>query len=138
MSDRSNDPLIVQVIRRYHPDWEAPKDTGRDWSKCLCPFHGEERPSAAVSFRRGAFNCLACGVKGDVVTLIKKQEEVSYAKAQRIAEELSSGSDRAVPSQLPRQSSRRVFGDKGSDVSERPRRGRSVHARVRGRPAPWS
>ncbi|AIS73731.1 DNA primase [Mycobacterium phage Pocahontas] len=134
----SGDSPIVQAIHRYHPDWEAPRDTGKDWIKCLCPFHGEERPSAAVSFKRGAFNCLACGVKGDVVTLIKKQEEVSYAKAQRIAEGLSSGGDRAIPEKPARQSGRRVFGDKGIDVPQRQGRGRSVHARVRGRPAPWS
>ncbi|QHB38117.1 DNA primase [Mycobacterium phage Noelle] len=133
-----NEPLIVQAIHRYHPDWEPPKDNGKDWIKCLCPFHAEEIPSAAVSFTRQAFNCLACGVKGDVLALIKKQEEVSYAEAERIAEELSPGSNRAIPTKSERQSSRRVFGDKGTDVRQRSGRSRPVHARVRGRSTPWS
>ncbi|QXN73925.1 DNA primase [Mycobacterium phage Eaglepride] len=134
----ATEPLIVQVIHRFHPDWDPPEDNGKDWIKCLCPFHAEEKPSAAVSFERQAFNCLACGVKGDAVTLIKKQEEVSYAEAQRIAEGLSSGSGRTVSAQPTRKSSRRVFGDKGTDVPKRQARGRPVHARVRGRPAPWA
>ncbi|QHB41238.1 DNA primase [Mycobacterium phage Chupacabra] len=133
-----SEPLIVTVIHRYHPEWDPPEDNGKDWIKCLCPFHAEDRPSAAVSFERQAFSCLACGVKGDAVTLIKKQEEVSYAEAQRISQSLSPGSNGAVPQKPARQSSRRVFGDKGTDVPERQGRGRQIPSRVRGRPAPWS
>ncbi|AJD82476.1 DNA primase [Mycobacterium phage Sheen] len=133
-----DEPLIVRVIHRYHPGWDAPKDNGKDWIRCLCPFHDEDTPSAAVSYGRGAFRCLACDTKGDVVTLIKRQEEVSYAEAQRIAEGLSAGGNNPVPRKPARQSRRRVFGDKGFDVGDGSSAGGQVPVGIRSRPTPWT
>ncbi|AUV62014.1 DNA primase [Mycobacterium phage SWU2] len=133
-----DEPLIVKVIHRYYPGWDAPKDNGKDWLRCLCPFHSEDTPSAAVSYERGAFRCLACDTKGDVVTLIKRQEEVSYAEAQRIAEGLSTGSDKPVPRQPARKSSRRVFGDKGIDERDGKAARGQVPTGIRGRSTPWT
>lgn len=134
----TDDRLIVVAIRRYYEDWEPPEDTGREWIKCLCPFHGESRKSAVVSFEHNAFKCYACPVSGSAVTIIKDQEGVSFAEAYRIAEELSQGSDRAVPQQPARQSRRRVFGEQGSEGSEYRSGREQVPAGIRGRATPWA
>ncbi|AIS73822.1 DNA primase [Mycobacterium phage SemperFi] len=124
---------IARAILRYYPDWEAPADH-HEWNKCLCPFHGDETPSAAVSYDLQGFNCLACGVRGDVISIIRHEEEVSFAEAQRIAADLSVGSNVQVPRKPERKSSRRVFGE--SRPARTPRS--TVRTGIRGRPTPWS
>ncbi|QBJ00270.1 DNA primase [Mycobacterium phage Pharaoh] len=129
-----SDSPIARAILRYYPDWDPPEDTGREWIKCLCPFHGEETPSAAVSYDLQGFNCMACSVRGDAISIIRHEEkEVTFAEAQRIAEGLSVGSDIPVPRKPARKPSRRVFGEQGGS-------GRSTTVRpgVRGRSTPWS
>ncbi|MGW6624249.1 CHC2 zinc finger domain-containing protein [Nocardia sp. NPDC055002] len=126
------------VIHKYHPDWKPPRDTGRKWIPTLCPFHGDSTQSASVSYQNNAFNCFTCGVKGDAWKLLMKFEEVNYATAKRIAAELSPGSDRTLPAKPARQSRRRVFGDAEPGVPVDQRKDGPVHARIRGRPTPWS
>ena len=127
----SDEPPIAAVIHRYFPDWGPPANNS-EWCQCLCPFHGESNPSAAVSFDNNAFKCFACGVQGDVVSIIRHQEEVNYAEAFRIAESLSVGGSHGVQGKFARKPSRRVFGEPGDT-------GRSkVRAGVRGRSTPWA
>ncbi|ASR77202.1 DNA primase [Mycobacterium phage MyraDee] len=133
-----SDSLIVMTIHKYYPGWDPPKDTGREWISCLCPFHGDSNKSASVSFKNDAFRCFACPVKGDAIAIIRLQEEVTFAEALRITEELSPGSHRAVPAKHGGKSSRRVFGDPGSSVPQHQARDGQVPPRVRGRPTPWS
>ncbi|WP_115410944.1 CHC2 zinc finger domain-containing protein [Nocardia farcinica] len=123
----TDDPLIVRVIHRYHPGWQPPRDTGRSWISCLCPFHAESRSSASVSYEYDAFRCHGCGVKGDAIAIIKSQENVKYADAVRIAEAISpGGGDRVLPK--PRRISRaRVFGE----ARNQPGGGRQVRFGVR-------
>ncbi|AER48808.1 DNA primase [Mycobacterium phage Alma] len=125
------DSPIAQAILRYYPDWEPPDDH-YTWNKCLCPFHGDENPSAAVSYDLQGFNCMACGVRGDVISIIRHEEEVTFAEAKRIAESLSVGSHIPVQVKPARKPSRRVFGESGDN------RGGSVRAGIRGRSTPWS
>ncbi|WP_079869759.1 CHC2 zinc finger domain-containing protein [Mycobacteroides abscessus] len=134
------DAPIVRLIQRYFPDWTPPKPQRGKWASCLCPFHGDTNKSASISMQYNAFHCFVCGVKGDVIKIIRDREEVTFAEAKRIAEELSEGSDRPLPTKPARQSRRRVFGDKGSgdNRSERTGQDRQVHAGVRGRSTPWS
>ncbi|WP_419719736.1 CHC2 zinc finger domain-containing protein [Mycobacterium avium] len=129
-----DEPLIVKVIRRYYPDWDPPRDTGREWLKCLCPFHGDGRPSAAISLQHNAFKCYACPVKGSAAGIIKLKEEVSYAEAQRLAEEISGGSHEPVPRKSSGESRRAVFGDTRPDRPQHPGGRRKVPPRVRRRP----
>lgn len=124
-------PLITRVIQRYFPDWEPPKDTGREWIKVTCPWHGDGVASAGISFRYNAFRCLGCGLGGSAVRIIKEQEEVTFAEAKRVAEEVSEGSDGAVPRESPRIARRRLFADEGF-VPRQPQ-GRSVSTGVRRR-----
>ena len=50
----------------------------------LCPFHGEKSPSFHVHPDRGFFKCFGCGVGGDVLTFLQKQENVGFQDALRI------------------------------------------------------
>jgi DNA primase len=133
---------IVAAIQRYHPDWEPPKGNGMlwsVWSRCRCPFHGDEVASAAVNYYDNVFNCLACGVRGNPVQIIKTQEGVSHREAKRIAAELSEGSDAAVPPSAPRKRGRRVFEDTGTRLRKlAPGEQPQVPTRVRRRPPSWT
>ncbi|MGZ6054497.1 MAG: CHC2 zinc finger domain-containing protein [Isosphaeraceae bacterium] len=133
-----DEPLIVKVIQRFFPDWEPPEDVGRDWLKCLCPFHGETRKSAVVSFKHNAFKCFACPAKGSAVQIIKLQEGVSLAEANRLAEGLSPGCNAAVQRQPARKSRRRVFGEQGAESPEHPSGDGPVPVGIRGRATPWT
>ncbi|APC43240.1 DNA primase [Mycobacterium phage Jaan] len=124
---------IARAINRYYPDWEAPPDH-QEWNKCLCPFHGDETPSAAVSYDLQGFNCMACDVRGDVISIIRHEEEVNYPTAKRIAEEISVGCNVPLQRKPQRKPSRRVFGESGSSGASRS----TVRAGIRGRSTPWS
>ena len=50
----------------------------------LCPFHGEKSPSFHVHPDRGFFKCFGCGVGGDVLLFVQKQENVGFVDALRI------------------------------------------------------
>ncbi|WP_131810143.1 CHC2 zinc finger domain-containing protein [Mycolicibacterium mucogenicum] len=132
----SDEPAIVAVIRSYFPGWDPPEDNGKTWIKVCCPFHGESRASSSISFEHNAFNCFACGVKGDAASIIRQQEKVSRAEAERRAAEVSGGSHKPVPPKSRRKSGRRVFGGPGS-VPVQPE-GRKVPSGVRSRPTPWA
>ncbi|AFI24969.1 hypothetical protein [Mycobacterium phage SWU1] len=129
-----NDSPIARAILRYHPDWEPPPDH-HEWNKCLCPFHGDETPSAAVSYDLQGYNCMACGVRGDVISIIRHEEEVTFAEAKRIAENLSVGGNVPVQRKPARKPSRRVFGESRAG---RPSGTKPVRSGIRGRPTPWT
>ncbi|AXK86565.1 CHC2 zinc finger domain-containing protein [Streptomyces sp. NPDC014724] len=129
-------PAIADVIQHYYPDWCPPVDTGREWIKCLCPFHAERVPSAGISYEHDAFVCHGCGVKGDVYGIIRNQERVSFAKAKRIAETISPGSHKEIREQPARKPGRRVFGEPGAATGRSA--GPPIRSRIRSRPAPWS
>lgn len=127
--------MIVRVIQRYHPQWEAPHPPRLGWQRVWCPFHDDRMPSAAVNYELDSFSCLACGVKGNPVTLIQRVEGISYSEAKRIAKAISEGGSGEVPPVSAGKSGRGVPEDQGSSVSESRKRGRrKVQARVRRRP----
>lgn len=47
----------------------------------LCPFHNEKTPSFNVSRENGFFHCFGCGVGGDVITFIRRIENLDYVDA---------------------------------------------------------
>lgn len=49
--------------------------------KGLCPFHSEKTPSFTVYPESQSFYCFGCGTGGDVVTFIKKIENIEYIEA---------------------------------------------------------
>jgi DNA primase len=50
----------------------------------LCPFHGEKSPSFHVHPDQGFFKCFGCGVGGDVLTFVQKQENIGFTDALRM------------------------------------------------------
>ncbi len=49
----------------------------------LCPFHSEKTPSFTVFPDSQSFYCFGCGAGGDVITFIKKIENLDYIEAVR-------------------------------------------------------
>lgn len=47
----------------------------------LCPFHGEKTPSFNLYPENNSFYCFGCGVGGDVITFVKKIENLDYIDA---------------------------------------------------------
>ncbi len=49
----------------------------------LCPFHNEKTPSFNVFPENGSFYCFGCGAGGDVITFIRRIENLDYMEAIR-------------------------------------------------------
>ncbi len=49
----------------------------------LCPFHNEKSPSFSVSPENGFYHCFGCGVGGDVISFIRRIENLDYVEAVR-------------------------------------------------------
>lgn len=47
----------------------------------LCPFHGEKTPSFNLYPETSSFYCFGCGAGGDVITFIRRIENLSYIDA---------------------------------------------------------
>lgn len=57
--------------------------SGKDYV-ALCPFHSEKTPSFHVYTDTQSFYCFGCGAGGDVITFIKKIENLEYIEAIRL------------------------------------------------------
>lgn len=53
----------------------------------LCPFHGEKTPSFNLYPESGSFYCFGCGAGGDVITFIRKIENLDYIEAVKFLSE---------------------------------------------------
>jgi DNA primase len=69
-------------IVEFISDYVALKKSGQNY-KGLCPFHSEKTPSFMVSQSKQIFHCFGCGVGGDVVAFLMKQENLSFGEALR-------------------------------------------------------
>ena len=49
----------------------------------LCPFHSEKTPSFTVYPENGSFYCFGCGAGGDVITFIRRIENLDYMESIR-------------------------------------------------------
>ncbi len=70
---------IVDVVSSY----VEIKRRGRIYSG-LCPFHNEKTPSFVVYPDTQSFYCFGCGVGGDVITFIRKIENLDYIESVRL------------------------------------------------------
>ncbi len=61
---------------------------------CLCPFHSEKTPSCTVYTDTQSFYCFGCGAGGDVITFIKRIENLTYFEAIKF---LAERSDLSIP-----------------------------------------
>ena len=69
---------IVDVVSSY----VSLRRSGRNMVG-LCPFHHEKTPSFNVYAENGSFYCFGCGVGGDVITFIRRIENLDYMAAGR-------------------------------------------------------
>lgn len=56
------------------------KRSGRTYTG-LCPFHSEKTPSFVVYPETQSFYCFGCGAGGDVITFVKKINNIDYIEA---------------------------------------------------------
>ena len=52
--------------------------------KALCPFHSEKTPSFIVYPNTQSFYCFGCGAGGDVITFIRRIENLDYVEAVKL------------------------------------------------------
>ena len=71
---------IVDVVSSY----VSLRRSGRNMVG-LCPFHHEKTPSFNVYAENGSFYCFGCGVGGDVITFIRRIENLDYMEAVRFS-----------------------------------------------------
>lgn len=69
---------IVDVVSSY----VQLRHRGKTYSG-LCPFHSEKTPSFHVYPDNQSFYCFGCGAGGDVVTFVRRMENLEYVEALR-------------------------------------------------------
>ncbi len=79
------------------------KKKGKDFWGC-CPFHPEDTPSFAVSPDKQVFYCFGCQTGGNVITFLRKKDNLSYYEAisllaERVGVHLDAGADTAARQQ---------------------------------------
>ncbi len=62
-----------------------PRKKGNGDHMMLCPFHEERTPSFRVNCKNNAYKCMGCGKSGNVLTLIKEYENISFVKSIKYA-----------------------------------------------------
>jgi DNA primase len=75
-------PDIVAVLKHYGAN--ITRSSGQVNVKC--PFHNDSHASASFNTRDNIFNCFACGMNGNSIQIIAKQERVDIREAKSIAE----------------------------------------------------
>lgn len=67
---------IEQVIEKFL----AIQKKGNKFQAC-CPFHGEKTPSFIITPAKNMFKCFGCGVAGDGVSFVMKNERKTFPEA---------------------------------------------------------
>ena len=112
-------PDIVAVLKHYGAN--ITRASGQVNIKC--PFHNDSHASASFNTRQNIFNCFACGMQGNSIQIIAKQERCDIREAKSIAEGITGQSNEQVRGEytsggrLPRKSGNNTRG--GSSMSIR-------------------
>ena len=112
-------PDIVAVLKHYGAN--ITRASGQVNIKC--PFHNDSHASASFNTRQNIFNCFACGMQGNSIQIIAKQERCDIREAKSIAEGITGQSNDQVRGEytsggrLPRKSGNNTRG--GSSMSIR-------------------
>ncbi|MDD4816085.1 MAG: DNA primase [Clostridia bacterium] len=67
---------IVSIISKY----VRLDKKGKNFWGC-CPFHHEKTPSFCINEYEQFYHCFGCGESGDVITFLRKYENMEYAEA---------------------------------------------------------
>ena len=85
-------PDIVAVLKHYGAN--ITRSSGQVTIKC--PFHNDSHASASFNTKDNLFNCFACGMNGNSIQIIAKQERVDIREAKSFAEGITGESHSQV------------------------------------------
>jgi DNA primase len=111
-------PDIVSVLKHYGAN--VNRTSGQVNIKC--PFHNDSHASASFNTRDNIFNCFACGMQGNSIQIIAKQERCDIREAKSIAEGITGQSSTQVRGEytsggrLPRKSGHKSGSGSGSTI----------------------
>ena len=111
-------PDIVEVLKHYGAN--IIRASGQVNIKC--PFHNDSHASASFNTRNNIFNCFACGMQGNSIQIIAKQERCDIREAKSIAEGFTGKSSIQVRGEytsggrLPRKQGNNSRGGSGSTI----------------------
>jgi len=77
-------PSIRDVLVHYGAD--VRRNHGQ--TNIKCPFHDDTHQSGSANLDLNIFICFACGVQGNSLQIISRQEHVNINEAKRIAERI--------------------------------------------------
>lgn len=85
---------------------------GYGWRTMRCPFpeHNDSNASARVNLEAGGFVCLACGISGDAIKIIRQREGMTFNEAIEFAREVFGASVDSVSKSVPRGRQSKKFG----------------------------
>jgi DNA primase len=75
-------PDIVTVLKHYGASMN--RTSGQ--VNIRCPFHDDTHKSASFNTKENIFNCFACGMQGNSLQIIARQERVNIHEAKFFAE----------------------------------------------------
>ena len=101
-------PDIVAVLKHYGAN--IMRASGQVNIKC--PFHNDSHASASFNTRNNIFNCFACGMQGNSIQIIARQEGCDIREAKSIAEGITGEVSTAVRGEYS--SGRRLPGKSGN------------------------
>ena len=78
-------PDIVDILHHYGAKMN--RTTGQ--VNIRCPFHDDTHKSASFNTKENIFNCFACGVQGNSLQIIARQEGISIHEAKSFAERIA-------------------------------------------------
>jgi len=74
LDDLKRQVSIKQLLLHY--GWDGHARGIGEWKTTLCPFHKDTNPSGSVNLGRNRFHCFTCGVRGDIIDIVKTQEGI--------------------------------------------------------------
>ena len=83
---RIRDTDIEEVRRKANlidiaSEYLQVRKAGSGRFKALCPFHQEKTPSFSMDAGKGMYYCFGCNKGGDVITLVRELESLTFAEA---------------------------------------------------------
>ena len=85
-------PSIKDVLEHYGASIR--RDHGQVNLKC--PFHGDSHQSGTANLDNNVFVCFACGMQGNSLQIISRQEGINIREAARVAEGFTGTGNKAV------------------------------------------
>ena len=115
-------PPIADILRHYGANLRQTHGQ----VNLKCPFHSDTHQSGSANLDKNIFICFACGVQGNSIQIIVRQEGMSFYEAKRFAEGITGESSSRVRGKhlsggrLPKKQ-RNTTGDSTSGIIRRSR-----------------